>query len=255
MNKLRTLVIWFVTFASVAWLSWGCSEKDYNKSDPAESFAYARESYDEENYDLALKRLGEFKSRFPYSKYAILAELFMANSHFELGNYEESSVAYALFIRLHPTHEQLDFAMYRVGESIWVDSPEDVDREQEYTARAIAEWEKLIERFPESQYSKKALELVALGKRRIAESHVFIANFYCKLEIYHACAYRSLRLIQDFPQYTDLVKKSYARAASAFEQLAAEKAQDENSDKNIYFKQMSSRELLQKAAELRNKAR
>lgn len=230
-----------------------CSEKELDPNDPAKSFAYAREPYDDENWEIALQKLGEFKSRFPYSKYAALAELMIADCHFELDQYEEAASAYGQFVKLHPKHEKTEYAMYRIGESYWVDAPEAVDRDQEFTSRAIEEWEKLRRKFPDGTYSKKAAELIAKGERRIAENYEFVAAFYCKLEIQHACAYRSLLLTEKYPQYPDLYKKSLGRAASAFEKLADEKTQEPESDKNIYFKTMSAEEIRAKARELRQK--
>ncbi len=119
-----------------------CTEKEFDPNDPAKSYGIAKEPYDDENYEIALTKLGEFKSRFPYSKYATEAELLIANSHYELSQYTEAALAYAQFVKLHPRHPQVDYAMFRIGESYWQDSPEEVDREQEYTLKAIEEWQR-----------------------------------------------------------------------------------------------------------------
>jgi len=232
----------------------GCSEKEFDPNDPAKSFSIAREPYDDKNYDIALTKLGEFKSRFPYSKHAATAELLIANSHFELAHYEEAAIAYTNFAKLHPKHEQVEFALYRVGESYWVDAPDSIDREQEFTQKAIDEWKVLIEKYPEGEHTKKAKENMAKGQRRIAESFEFIAKFYCKLEIYHACAYRFMLLADEYPQFTDMKKNALAKAADALDKIAVIKQEDPESDKNIYFKTMSADQIRGKAWELRQAA-
>ena len=161
----------------------GCSEKEYTGNDPGEAFAFARQPYDEKSYDSAIKKLGEFKSRFPYSKHTALADLYIANANFELEHYEEAAAAYTNFLKLHPKHEQVPYAMYRVGESYWSDSPTTIDRDQEYTQKAIDEWQKLVEKFPQDSYAVKARKQIQEGKEKIAKSHEFIADFFCKLEI------------------------------------------------------------------------
>ncbi|MCX6128623.1 MAG: outer membrane protein assembly factor BamD [Proteobacteria bacterium] len=143
---------------------------------------------------------------------------------------------------------------FRVGESYWAEAPEAIDREQDYTLKAISEWDKLIANYPKSDNSKKAQELLLIGRRRVAEHSEFIAKFYCKQEIYHACAYRYLELIEQYPQFKDLTKSAYVKASFAFEQMAKIKSKDEQSDSNVYFKSMSSAQLLQKSAELSAKA-
>ena len=229
----------------------GCSEKEYTGSDPGEAFAFARIPYDEKSYENSIKRLGEFKSRFPYSKHTALADLYIANSHFELEQYEEAAASYMNFLKLHPKNEQIPYAMYRVGESYWSDSPTSIDRDQEYTQKAIDEWQKLIEKFPQDSYSDKARKQVQEGKEKIAKSHEFIADFYCKLEIYHACAYRFMLLSKEYPEFKEIHAKALKRAAMALEFLAKAKEADPESDKNIYFKTMTPDQMKQKAKEMR----
>src|SRR4051812_6804251 len=68
-----------------------CAEKEFDPNDPEKSFGIAKEPYDSENWDQAVTRLGEFKSRFPYSKFAQEAELLIANAQFELEHYTEAA--------------------------------------------------------------------------------------------------------------------------------------------------------------------
>ncbi len=231
-----------------------CVEKDVDPNDPAAAFARARESYDDEMYEIAIQKLGEFKSRFPYSKHAPEAELMVANSQYLLGRYSEAASSYEQFTKLHPKHEQAEFAQFRVGESYWAEAPDSIDREQDSTLKAISEWDKLIANYPNSPNAAKAKEFLQLGRRRVAEHSEFIAKFYCKQEIYHACAYRYLKLAEQYPQFKDLTKKAYAQASLAFDEMSKQKSKDEQSDANIYFKSMSSNDLKQKAEELKGKA-
>jgi outer membrane protein assembly factor BamD len=228
-----------------------CTEKEYSGEDPAEAFVYARKPYDEKNYDIAVKKLDEFKSRFPYSKHAAMADMFIANSHFELEEYEEAAISYINFIKLHPKHEQVPYAMFRVGESYWANSPEEIDRDQEYAQKAIFEWQKLIDRFPQDENSAKAKKLIEEGKKRIALSQEFATKLYCKLKVYHACAYRSLQLLKKFPEFEQIRKTALKNAALSFEKLAEIKEKDPESDKNIFFKTMTAAQMREKAAQLK----
>lgn len=234
-------------------ISASCTEKEFDPNDPAGSFVIAKEPYDDKNYESAVQKLGEFKSRFPYSKFTSQAELLIANAQFELERYEEAANSYSQFVKLHPKHEQVDFAMYRVGESYWSDSPEAIDRDQEYTVKAMEEWGQLIAKFPDNKYSTQAAQKVAEGRRRLALSSEFVANFYCKMKKYHACAYRFTDLLENYPMFVDLHANALNKAADAFDKLAKAKTQDPESDKNIYFKQYSAAELTAKATELRKR--
>jgi len=230
-----------------------CEEKDLAK-DASKAYSVAKEPYDDGDYEIALTKLGEFKSRFPYSQYAIEAELLIANSHYELEAYEEAAAAYAQFVKLHPKHQKVAFAMFRVGESYWALSPEDIDREQEFTHKAVEEWEKLVARLPDSPEAKKAQKLIKEGNTRIAQSLEFIADFYCKQEIQYACAYRFIQIAKLYPEFKELRHKSLTKAADALEILAVEKKGDLKSDKNIYFNKLSPEEIKDLAVKLRREA-
>ncbi len=231
-----------------------CAEKEMSKN-PSEAYKTSKEAYDDGDYEIALTTLGEFKSRFPYSQYAVEAELLIANSQFELEQYEDAAVSYSQFAKLHPRHEKLDFAMYRVGESYWMLSPDDIDREQEFTRKAIDEWQKLIDRLPSSRYSKKAKSLVKQGKRRIADSFEFVAAFYCKQEIYHACAFRYINLAREFPEFKKMRRRSLEKASKALLIISKEKKKDPKSDKNIYFSTLDSKQIVSLSKKLRDEAR
>lgn len=243
MSWSRLLII-----LSLVGLFGACAEKEFDPNNPEKSYAIAKEPYDDESWDLAITRLGEFKSRFPYSKFASEAELLIANSQFELEHYTEAALAYEQFVKLHPKHPKVDYAMFRVGESYWQDSPPAIDREQDYTLKAIKEWNKLIEKMPDSTYAKKARELVQQGKRRVAESIAFVVRFYCKQDIFHACAYRAIQLADEYGEFADLRIEAMEHAVFALKKVAEAKAKAPDSDKNLYFKTMSAEEIRARAA-------
>ena len=231
-----------------------CVEDMETSNDPQIAFTSAKEYYDDGSFDLAVQKLGEFKSRFPYSKYSTLAELFIANSNFELGNYEQAANDYKQFVKLHPKHEKAPFAMYRVGEAHWIDAPEKIDRDQDLTVSAITEWGALVDKFPDSQYATRAKSNIAIGKRRIAESNELVAAFYCKQEIYHACAFRSMQIVENHKEYKDIQKRSLLRISESMSEIAQEKHKNPDSDKNVFLKTMTEQQLLDSSAKFKKLA-
>ena len=219
--------------------------------DPNLFFSSAKQAFENKDYEITIKKLSEFKVRFPYSRHCLDAELLIADSYYQLNNFIEAAVSYHEFTILHPKASQLDYAIFRTGESYWALAPEKVDQEQSYTKQAIKEWQKLITKFPQSSYAKKSRALIKDGQERLALSHEFIAAFYCKQEIWHACAYRYSKLAMDYPQFRSLQKKAYKMAADAFEQLVSMKRQDK---KHLYYRDFTDDELLNKAKEYRHKA-
>lgn len=56
----------------------------------------------DENHLEAIKYFSFVKTRFPYSRYATLAELRIADTHLARGRYIEAVDAYRQFIKFHP---------------------------------------------------------------------------------------------------------------------------------------------------------
>ena len=246
-NDLKHMVL------LVSLLAAGCSEKELIQDNPQESFAIAKAPYEERNYEVAIKKLNEFKSRFPYSRYAIEAELLIADSNFETNKFTEAGVAYEQFVKLHPKHEKTDLVLYRIGLCYWKDAPSEIDREQEYTQISIKKWERLIKEFPQSPHSEQAKQFIKAGKLRMAQAEDFIARFYCKKSIWHSCAYHSLIILERFPEQTELAQAAIQRASLALEKLAKEEPYGEQ--KNLFNRDASQEELLKKAHDLSSRVK
>jgi outer membrane protein assembly factor BamD len=238
-----------------AMIATGCVEKEFDPNDPKKSYGMAKEPFDDGHYEEAIKKLGEFKSRFPYSQFASDAELLIADSQFQLERFQEAAIAYDTFAKLHPKHPKTEYALYRVAESYWEDSPEAVSREQEYTEKAVAQWEEVIQKFPTTQYAVRAKEMIGKGRRRLAESVQFVARFYCKQEIWHSCAYRYTQLLDKYPDQKDIAQEALERAAFALDKVAEAKEKDPASDKNLYHRTMTAQQIREKAANFRRIAK
>jgi outer membrane protein assembly factor BamD len=228
-----------------------CSEKEFDPNDPKKSYGIAKEPYDDGHFDEAIKRLGEFKSRFPYSQFAADAELLIADSQFQLERFQEAAASYDTFVKLHPKHPRADFALYRVAESYWEDAPEAVSREQEYTEKAVTQWQEVIQKHPNTEYAAKSKDMLAKGRRRLAESIQFVARFYCRREVWHSCAFRYTKLLEKYPEQKDMTQEALDRAALALERVADAKEKDPASDKNLYHRTMTAQQIREKALNFR----
>ena len=180
--------------------------------------------------------------------------ILIANAQFQLGRYPEAVVSYEQFAKLHPKHPQGDFAMYRVGESYWKDAPEEVNREQEFTAKAIEEWHKLLASYPDSKYTVEARQLILSGRKRLAEHAVFISDFYCRKKIYHSCAFRFLQVDKDFPEFPAIRRSALLAAADAMDKVAKEKEMDPDQENNLFSRDKTPAQIREEAAKARANA-
>src|SRR5512138_3801011 len=90
-----------------------------------EDYKAGEEELKSKNYVEATKFFEHVKNKYPFSKYAALSELRVADAKFEQDHFIEAADAYRQFVKLHPAHEQADYAAFRVGLSHWKDGPSD----------------------------------------------------------------------------------------------------------------------------------
>ena len=133
-------------------------------------------------------------------------------------------------------------------------APTEIDREQDYTSKALVAWQRLIVDYPTSSEAEKARQLLDAGERRVAGSFAFIADFYCAQKVYHACAYRHIKLAQTYARFSDIAKDSYHKAADALEQVLRIKKEHPKANSNLYLRNYDSKQLATYIKHLKDKA-
>ncbi len=141
----------------------------------------------DENYPEALRFFSYVKQKFPFSKYAPLAELAIADTQFEREAYQEAIDSYKSFIRLRPKHEKVSdgYASFRIAECYVKEMPDDFfimppsyEKDQSSVYDALRELSNVLERYPESKYAKDAREYRRKVLHRLIDHEVFVARFY-----------------------------------------------------------------------------
>lgn len=167
------------------------------KSGPDLSADYAQTA--RENYELAI---GEFSDkdweeaiqyadfvriRFPFSRYAVEAELLIARSEFEQGNYITAQDAFRQFAKLHPTHEHVrnGWANFMAAAAAYMGAPKgffllppDYQRDQSPLREALSELEYYFDHYGGTKTEGYAAELRDEVKRRLLEHELYVARFY-----------------------------------------------------------------------------
>jgi outer membrane protein assembly factor BamD len=135
----------------------------------------------------ASKYFGFIKSRFPYSKYAVLAELRLADAEFGAEQYLEAIDSYRLFIKFHPTHEMVanGYASFRIGEAYYKQLPSDFwmfppsfEKDQSSTEDAANELKSFLDKYPDSPYRKEAKAILVKVGKRLADHEWYVARYY-----------------------------------------------------------------------------
>lgn len=137
------------------------------------------DDYESGDYEGAREAFEKLKDWYPYSEYAKLAELKIADANYRLGNYEEAIFAYEEFESLHPRNEAIPYVIYQMGMCHFeqIDTP---DRDQESTRKALDTFARLMRDYPSDPYAAKAQENINFCLRSLALSELNIGRFYLK---------------------------------------------------------------------------
>lgn len=152
-------------------------------------------------YKNAVKAYTDLKDWYPFSRYAILAELKIADAHFNLKEYDQAIAAYEQFERMHPRNEAIPYVINQIGMS-WYNQMDTVDRDITPAKNALAQFRRLLEQFPDDEHAKKAPDLITACIDKIAGHELYVAKFYMKTGQYQAALNR-FQYIVEFYAGTD----------------------------------------------------
>jgi outer membrane protein assembly factor BamD len=130
-------------------------------------------------YFLAEEIFQKVGDRYPFSPYATLAELRLADCKFYMSDYDEAISLYEEFEKLHPTNEAVTYVIFQEG-SCYYNLMEAPDRDQTFTHKLIKTYERLLNRYPESPYSYEARKRIAEAKNRLARHEILVAEWYMR---------------------------------------------------------------------------
>jgi outer membrane protein assembly factor BamD len=178
----------------------GCAEKQANMNalGAEELLAQGLEKLEKSEYKGAVSAFQAIKDRYPYTKAVITAELKMAESYIIRKDYDSALSVYEDFERLHPKDSNIPFVMYQMGLCNLL-QVRTIDRDQTETIRAKEEFERLVNRFPESEWADKARVNIRKCIVYLAEYELYVGHFYYRMGEYGPALDRFTYLIQNYP--------------------------------------------------------
>ena len=186
---------------------------DEKKSDtPEGAYALAQEYEKDDRFEEAIRRYNEVKNKFPYSKYATMAELAVADTYYKQESFPEAQVAYQNFKELHPKHPQVDYVTYKLAMSYFEQLPGTVDRDLTLSNSAILYFDEVLHQYPNSTHLQEAKDKRAECLKKLAGKEEYIADFYFKKEMYDSALNRYEGLVRTYPGL-GLDAKALSRAA------------------------------------------
>jgi outer membrane protein assembly factor BamD len=204
----------------LAWLPVACGGKKINldpkKMSDKQLYETGLAEMKKGDYAQARDALKIVYESFPQSEYRILARIEYADSYYKEGgmaNYILAIQEYQDFISLFPFSPKAEYAQFMVG-MCYYQMIEKPDRDQTQTRKALDEFRKVVDTYPNGQYYHKAYEYLLKCYSHLAEHEYLIARYYERTGRYQAAIDRLKGLLKAYPESVHEPKFIYSLAHS-----------------------------------------
>jgi len=143
---------------------------------------------------------------FPYSGFAALSELGVADCQLEQGQHTEAIQTYRRFIRFRPSHERVPYAVFQVAKAFyeqipsdWFLSPPSYERDLDATRRALQRLRGFVLQHGEDENAPRAREMIGRALRLLAEHELYVARFYLERDAREGAILRLRGLVTTYP--------------------------------------------------------
>ncbi|WP_316900901.1 outer membrane protein assembly factor BamD [Pseudodesulfovibrio indicus] len=169
----------------------------------------------EKDYGDAQEYFSKLKDRFPFSPFSLKGELALGDAYFLDGEYVFALDAYKEFEALHPSNENIPYVLYQIANTD-MSMFRTIDRRQENVKEGLEYLYRLKETYPQSQYAEAATDMIAKGRRILAEHEIFVADFFWRTEQYGPAWHRYQYVVENFSDIPDLREYSIKRAEYSY---------------------------------------
>lgn len=178
--------------------------KDWSAS---KLYSEARDEMAAGGYEKAIQYFEKLESRYPFGTYAQQAQMEIAYAHYRQGDAPQALAAVERFIKLHPNHPHVDYMYYlrglinfndKISFLDFLSKQDPAERDPKAARDAFDSFKQLAERFPDSIYTKDAIERMKYLVNALAQYEVHVANYYFRRGAYVAAANRAQQAVADY---------------------------------------------------------
>jgi outer membrane protein assembly factor BamD len=169
------------------------------------AYAEAMKAYQDKGWEEARSLFSEVRKLFPYSRYATLAELRLADVDFEQEKYTDAVAGYREFIQNHHSDRDVDYARYRIAKALYRDIDETLllppaeERDQGTAQEAYKELTALYRENPRSRYAEDVHAMMDAVAGRLMRHELYVARFYLNKDAYPATIARIDHAMKLYP--------------------------------------------------------
>lgn len=213
----------------------------------------AKSDLDSGNYAGAIKLYEALEARYPFGRYAQQAQLDIAYAYYKENDSAQAVAATERFIKLHPNHPNLDYALYLkalaffkpdlglFGDLLNLDPS---DRDPKALRESFEAFKDLVIRFPDGIYSADARARMAYLVNTLARHDVSVARYYMTRGAYLASVNRAQNVIQRYPQ-APAIQDALEVSIEAYEKMGMPELA--NSSRRVLEKNFPTNALVSKS--------
>jgi len=193
-----------------------------------EMYAEARDNLDKKNWRTAVEQLRELEAKYPYGAHAEQAQLDTIYAHYRNNDTGQAVAAADRFIKLHPTHEAVDYAYYIKGLAHYQEDDslfgrltgrDDLsDRDASLTRNALDAFNDVHTLFPDSRYAADARARARRLHHALARHELTVAAYYFSREARVAVVGRAKGIVENYPT-TPVVEEALALLAFTYREM------------------------------------
>lgn len=185
-----------------------------------ELYNRASQALDREDYKEAAKLFEELDRQYPYSRWATQSQLMAAYALYSDMDYIRAQAALDRFIELHPGYKNISYAYYLKALSYY-EQISDVKRDQSAARAALAAFNTVIRRFPDTKYARDSRFKRDLTLNHLAGKEMEVGRFYLERNQINAAINRFKNVIENY-QTTTHVPEALHRLVEAYRILGLE---------------------------------
>jgi len=234
------------------WIAAGCggkkSEFDPKKISDEKLYEIGQQNVKEENWDKAREAFRTVFDNFPKSDYRILAKIAYADTYYRQGTESNFILAiqeYQDFISLFPFSPKAEYAQFMIG-MCYYEMREKPDRDQTQTRKALDEFRKVVDTYPNGGMYKQAYDYLLKCYSLLAEHEYLVAKYYQRTGRYKPAVDRLKGMLKLYPE-TIYQPKYYFDLAHSLEEL--EQAPESCSTYGLLLERWPNSEFTEQAKE------
>lgn len=213
----------------------------------------ARAELDSGNHQGAIKLYEQLEARYPFGRYTQQAQLDIAYAYYKDNETAQAVTAADRFMKLHPNHPNLDYALYLKGLAYFKPdlgifgallNLDPAERDPKALRDSFDVFKELVTRFPDSIYAEDTRGRMIYLVNTLAKHDLSVARYYYNRGGFLAAVNRAQNVITRYPQ-APVAEEALVITVEAYERMGMKELAD--ASRRVLEKNFPQNTLITKA--------